>query len=156
MQLIGSMKEGTKIFINDELDIHFSLKTSLADRTWFDVKGQVLYLDQRQFNCQEFVIYYFTCLHSILGEIKLPTSFSMRPLSTVYKPCMSCMRSSHGSVQSYRCHHNQNCKVHFKNICEDFIDCPYECECKMFQSPSIAWSKIGAVLHLGKYVPTCI
>ena len=150
MTLIGSMKEGTKIFKNEEMDLHLSLRSTFMNKTCFDAQNQELYVNGQIYPCQEFVRFYMESLKHVLDKIKLPKSFSMLPLKTSYSPCIRCMKIVNGRVQSYRCHHKADCAIHSNNDCEDMQDCPHECDCKSFTSPSLGWSKIGAVLHLGK------
>ena len=150
MTLIGSMKEGTKIFKNDELDIHFSLRSSFLNNTYFDQVSQTLFVNNQTFPCKDFISFYLWSLYDILKNLKLPESFSMLPLNTSYTPCTKCMKIVYGHTQVNRCHHKSDCIVHSNNDCKDLEDCPYECDCKSFGTPSIAWTKIGAVLHLGK------
>ena len=149
MKLIGSMSEGTKIFKNDELDIHTTLHSFPTQTLTFDTKTQTLYLDGEKFPCGEYVVFFFQCVLDILKTIELPSSFSMLPVKTSYKPCVRCMSMTYDEPQPYRCHHSEDCIVHSAHNCKDIDDCPYECQCQQFRTPSISWSKIGAVLHLG-------
>ena len=150
MTLIGSMKEGTKLFRNEEMDLHLSLQSTFLNKTRFDAQTQELYVNDQIFRCQEFVQFYMESLKHVLNKIELPKTFSMLPLKTSYSPCLRCMKITNGRVQVYRCHHQPECEIHSNNNCEDMQDCPHECDCKSFTSPSLGWSKIGAVLHLGK------
>ena len=150
MTLIGSMKEGTKLFRNEEMDLHLSLQSTFLNKTRFDAQTQELYVNDQIFPCQEFVQFYMESLKHVLNKIELPKTFSMLPLKTSYSPCLRCMKITNGRVQTYRCHHQPDCEIHSNSKCEDMQDCPHECDCKSFTSPSLGWSKIGAVLHLGK------
>ena len=148
MQLIGSMKEGTKIFILDEFDIHLSLSKS-SNKTTFNPKTQTLYVDGKVFPCEDYVRFYFKCLRKILSD---SASFSKLPMKISYSPCVKCMQIKDGDLQPYRCHHNPGCLIHLEHRCKDMEEeCPFECECQSFVTPSIGWSKIGAVLHFGMY-----
>ena len=71
MELIGSMKEGTKIFRNDELDIHTSLPHSQLRNITFDPKNQTVCLNGFQFPCWDYVVFYFKCLLDILQKIEI-------------------------------------------------------------------------------------
>ena len=55
ISLIGSMKEGTRIFAAEELDIHLSLnQKQFEDRTKFDEENQTLYVDDNIFDGKKF------------------------------------------------------------------------------------------------------
>ena len=145
MQLIGSLKEGTKILLNDELDIHLSIKPSSQRTIEFDEKVQTLFINGRELDATNYVEFYFECLYDIVNKIPC--------LQTSYEPCLHCMKMVYEEPQPYRCHHSSECSVHTIYHCthkEVKGDCPFECDCRMFGNPSITFSKIGAVLHFGK------
>ena len=147
--LIGSMREATRIFHNDELDVHVSLNTkAFQERTSFNTESQTLYLDGEEFNSLAFYTKFLKMVHKIVDDIKLPEDFTMRPLSTDYVPCKTCMKIEGGQAQPYRCRHEPNCEVHHNCQCLD--DCACECGCKVYTHPCLTRSKIGAALHFGK------
>ena len=150
LQLIGSMKENTKIFFPDELDIHLSLSSFAVGQARFDATEQKLYLNETEFPCKAYASFFFETIRTILDSIRVPKTFSMFPLNMHYSPCVHCMDMTNKEPQPKRCHHNKGCTIHASNQCDDSEDCPFECNCKNFTTPSISWSKIGAVLHFGK------
>ena len=76
----------------------------------------------------------------------------MKPLTTDFTPCVTCMRVNNGEPQAYRCPHDTDCQVHLKCKCEDKEHCYTHsicpCRCRQFRAPSLTHSKIGACLHL--------
>jgi len=151
MQLIGSLKEETKILINDELDIHLSLKSFKSKDVKFFPKEQIIKVNGNKFPSKEYAEFFFKNVKSILETIDIPQHFSMKRLTTSYSPCLYCMDTTDEEAQPKRCHHKPDCLIHSKKSCEEAKeDCPYECSCKNFANPSIGWSKIGAVLHFGE------
>ena len=149
IRLIGSMREGTRIFQNDELDVHISVnEKTFKDRTRFDAGSQILYVDGKELDGWHFYTKFLTMLYKIVQEIELPAWFTMKPLSTDFIPCIKCMTIENGSAQAHRCRHKPNCEVHQRCQCQG--DCSCKCECQVFTSPSLTRSKIGAALHFGK------
>ena len=63
--------------------------------------------------------------------------YKMDRLQTSYTPCLTCMNTDWADPEYRRCRHERNCTVHDDT-----------CKCKVFTSPSLTRSKIGAVLHL--------
>ena len=61
----------------------------------------------------------------------------MDPLTTSYIPCLTCMNDVWKQPEAKRCRHDPNCTAHDGT-----------CGCKVYTSPSLCHSKIGAVLHL--------
>ena len=148
--LIGSLREGTRIFKSDEIDIHLSLnEEKFRDRAEYDAVNQKLFLDGKEFECNKFFELFLTSVHGIVENIKLPDNFTMKSLKTNYEPCLLCMKIEDGEAQAYRCRHVPDCAVHKECRCDK--DCSCKCECKEYTSPSLTRSKIGAALHFGKF-----
>ena len=138
MQIIGSLKEGTKIFCTDELDIHFSLNSFQAKDVKFLPEEQIILVHGKKFPAIEYATFYFKTIKKILDPL------------TSYTPCLYCMDMTDEEVQPKRCHHKPDCPIHRKKSCKDTKECPIECDCRNFTNPAIGWSKIGAVLHFGR------
>ena len=150
MQLIGSLKEGTKIFCTDELDIHLSLNSLKSKDVKFLPEKQIIKVNGEEFPSKDYAVFFFQCIKKTLDTIKIPKEFSMIPPTTSYSPCLYCTDTTDEEPQPKRCHHKSDCLIHSKKNCKDFENFPFECQCKNFANPSIGWSKIGAVLHFGK------
>ena len=103
VKLIGSAREGSRTFYNDEVDIHLSLNNTLKQFCFFDVKEQALKRrDPRTDEMPNDIAKYFndaddtllpkklfydfvTFIHSIISTLELPDSFSMLPLTTSFE-----------------------------------------------------------------------
>ena len=162
LTIIGSVREGSRVFSNDEADLHLSLNEGLKRFTYFDNSSQQLmfktghkgkntkeYMTENyQFKSTKFALDFLQCVYEIISNLKLPEDFTMKPLSTNFSPCLICMKMQYGEPQAYRCQHVPDCPVHIRCQCEDREKCSCRCDCKQFSSPSLTHSKIGAVLHL--------
>ena len=102
MSMIGSTREGSRAFYNDEVDIHLSLNNDLKQFCFFDVKEQALkrrdpskdkmpddiakYFDDRGiFKTEKYFFDFVASVHSIISTLTLPSDFRMLPVSTVFK-----------------------------------------------------------------------
>ena len=151
--LIGSMREVTRIFQNDEIDVHLSLSEDYKTRSKFDRDEQILYLDDEAFDSEEFFEYFLEQIMRIVSCLKLPSrfhKFTMQPLNTEFTPCLKCMTMHQGEGQTHRCKHRQDCAVHQRCSCKDQDDCTCVCDCKEFFPPSLARSKVGGILQIGE------
>ena len=151
--MIGSTREGSRAFYNDELDIHLSLNCDLKKLGYFDVEEQALkkrgnskarnpdvakyfsdtdntFLPWKYFN--DFVFY----VHSLISTMEMPTNFSMLPLTTFFDPCMKCMTLGLMGLQVMRCRHKSDCKQHKRCRCKEpnKCECSDECELAMWGS----------------------
>ena len=77
------------------------------------------------------------------GKIKLPEGLR---LSTEYIPCEICRSHEDIIPQDVRCRHEPNCQDHKKR--KDDPDHKETCNCRVFSSPSISFTKIGIAIHL--------
>ena len=94
---------------------------------------------------------------------QLPENLSMDPLTTNFDPCETCSSKEFIKPIYKRCHHRPDCQLTTDGKHQT------DCDCKIFTSPSLTYSKIGAALHLrfGKFgfnldidvtppfIPTC-
>ena len=81
----------------------------------------------------------------ILTDDTIKTSEGIR-VSTNFQPCSICTSRENIRIQYKRCRHEEDCQEHLKTI-ED-PDYKENCNCKIFTSPGLSYSKIGLVLHL--------
>ena len=148
--LIGSLKEGTRVFFHDELDIHISLdEEKFKNRTSYDTNGQQLLLDGNKFDCKAYFDFFLLSVHGILKNLPLEDP-AMRPISTSFIACMKCMRMENGQAQAYRCRHKPDFEVHKQCQCREDEDCSCECDCKEYISPGMTRTKVGLGLHFGE------
>ena len=67
-------------------------------------------------------------------------------LSTTFTPCEICQLQDDVVPQYVRCRHEINCPDHMKR--KENPQHVETCDCKVFSSPCITYSKIGIVMHL--------
>ena len=165
--MIGSTREGSRAFYNDEVDVHLSLSDDLNHFCYFDVKEQALkrrdpgqdkmheditkyFNDRNIFECGLYFFDFVASVHSIISTLELPEDFTMLPLTTSFTPCTRCMTTKHKGLQVMRCRHKADCEQHKRCRCEEPSKCKCldECGCREYASPSLTWSKVGVVLHL--------
>ena len=119
--IVGSMKEGTRTFSIDEIDVHVSLKKQLKTFCTFDPKTQRLLVKEEVicdgevkkcdeaflkfvtggvFDCQKFFEVFLETVAKAVENIDLSAGydigskhyeFTMTPLTTCYEPCLTCM-----------------------------------------------------------------
>ena len=77
------------------------------------------------------------------GALELPEGLS---LSSDYTPCEVCTNKDNAREQFVRCRHQPDCQDHKKKM----TDRNHEetCNCRVFTSPCLSFSKIGLALHL--------
>ena len=166
VSLIGSAREGTRIFAYDEVDMHLSLKENFKQFSFFDVNQYVLrrdpsraanpedcdkYFDENNFLKPDLYFHDFVVsVHSIISTLILPRKFTMLPLTTSFVACTRCMITGLNGLQVMRCWHKSDCQQHKMCRCEEPSKCGCldECRCRDYASPSLTWSKVGVVLHL--------
>ena len=166
VSMIGSTREGSRVFFFDEIDLHLSLKENFKQFSFFDVKQNVLrrdpsraenpedcdkYFDENNFLKPDLYFHDFVAsVHAIISTLVLPRSFTMLPLTTYFMPCTRCMTRKHKGLQVMRCWHKADCEQHKRCRCEEpsKCECLDECGCREYTSPSLTWSKVGVVLHL--------
>ena len=172
LTIIGSMREGTRVYSTDEIDLHLSLNKVIKKWTYYDDKKQCLmfkpciatgqktgkynidnikdYMTQNNtFNNNKFSTDFFQAMYEVVSTFTLPEDFTMKPLTTDFTPCGICMKLGNGEPQAYRCRHVPDCPVHMQCQCSDKEKCILEkCSCRQFSAPSLTRSKVGAVLHV--------
>ena len=178
--IVGSLKERTKINEVDEADCLLVLDKKYGEYLEFKSESQTINFVEgkekqkelepyrtgnNQFDHQLYFMNFMKALYSAIDKFgsQLPKNLSMDPLSTNFDPCQACMSTEFIKPVFKRCHHRPDCKItndgkHQAN-----------CDCKVFTSPSLTYSKIGGALHLrfGKFgfnldidinppnIPTC-
>ena len=167
VSMIGSTKEGSRAFYNNEVDTHLTLSSDLKKFCFFDVKEQALkrrdpinddmpedvakyFDDENIFRGEKYFYDFVSLVHSTISTLALPSEFSILPLKTAYTPCTRCMTLGKTGLQVMRCWHKTDCELHKMCKCEDpsKCECSNQCGCKEYASPSLTWSKVGLVLHL--------
>ena len=93
--------------------------------------------------------YFYTFVEEIYnvinsGSLTLPKGLAK--LSTTYSPCEVCKSNDNVLPEYVRCRHLPDCKDHQKKLKN-----PHHketCDCRVFTSPCLTWTKIGVALHL--------
>ena len=157
--VVGSLKENSRAFHIDEVDITLSLADEYAKSFTFNQKLQAAQINAQNnpddvfwpyigenslFDASKFFEDFLTGVHSIISQIEVDEEwkdkgYTMDRPTTVFDPCTQCMSRELTTPECRRCCHEQNCKSH---------DDTYDCKCTVFTRPSLTRSKIGAVLHL--------
>ena len=171
VSMIGSVREGTRTFYHDEVDVHLALSEEYKQFTYFDVRDQALkrkwwtgwrrrpfdgyfgatsIFRAKKFKAEKFFFDFVSSVHSIISTMEMPNGFTMLPLTTSFNPCTRCMTTRLGRLQVMRCRHKPDCEQHKRCKCKEpsKCECLDMCECREYASPSITWSKVGVVLHL--------
>ena len=151
--IIGSMKEHTRVFFNNEVDVHVSLNKVLHSKFYFDQDNQQLkandnlvegdhikkYVsDQGIFDCKKYTFDFMECLEDALTKVDLSQGFkigdkhhkfTMEPPTTSYEPCLRCMLTTEtGRPQARRCRHRPDCEPHRDGMAECLNGCKDRCE----------------------------
>jgi len=142
------MKENTRAFYNNEIDVHISLNKVHRNNVWFDTENQQLrvkadkilsskdhikrYFDNGIFNCKRYTLDFLEAVDQVVNTIEVPDGSSlggkMLPLSTSYEPCLRCMVTKDpGRPQARRCRHRSDCKTHKEDKPECLNGCPDLC-----------------------------
>ena len=164
--VVGSVKEFTRTFSSDELDIYVSLDNKM--KTDFDYNpdkqelvatgdiGQKYLKEGHKFNCYLYFCSYLESIENALQTINLddgfidnsgqPHPFTMEPLTSRYQPCLPCMQSVEGRAQARRCRHREDCQPHREGEGECRQGCREGCQvyshqktchCQEYTSPSL-------------------
>ena len=155
VQIVGSLKEGSKINELDEADVLLVLeKEPYENLLEFDQENQKVKFVERKprkdhplepfrtpENNFDHKFYFFTFVQIIYNIISnmgsmLPEmlNLTMDPLTTDFVPCTTCINTDRFQPYFKRCRHRPGCKKHGK---------AEECDCDVFTSPSLTYSKIG-------------
>ena len=164
--VIGSMKEHTRVFFNNEVDVHVSLNKVLRNKFYFDKANQQLkanenlvdgddikkYVsDEGIFDCKKYTFDFMECLEDTLTKVDISQGFkigdkhhkfTMEPPTTSYEPCLRCMLTTEtGRPQAKRCRHRPDCEPHRDGIAECLNGCKDRCE--SFSHESRAAKSVG-------------
>eukprot|EP00090_Calanus_glacialis_P042839 TRINITY_DN7592_c0_g1_i4.p1 TRINITY_DN7592_c0_g1~~TRINITY_DN7592_c0_g1_i4.p1 ORF type:complete len:1248 (+),score=293.70 TRINITY_DN7592_c0_g1_i4:101-3844(+) len=150
--IVGSVKEGTRVFFSNELDIHVSLNKQHRQYCEFDVESQSLVVNDaitekdhlskfvkgKVFDCNSYFSAFLETLVQAVKEIDLTDGFdigkthydfTMKPLSMNYVPCLRCMSTTDsGRPQARRCRHRTDCPPHQKGEPECQNGCTGTCD----------------------------
>jgi hypothetical protein len=151
--IIGSMKEHTRVFFNNEVDVHVSLNKVLRTKFYFDQVNQQLkandnlvegdhikkYVsDKGIFDCKKYTFDFMECLEDALTQVDINQGFkigdkhhkfTMEPPTTSYEPCLRCMLTTEtGRPQARRCRHRPDCEPHRDGMAECLNGCKDRCE----------------------------
>ena len=148
--VVGSLRENTRLFSLDEMDVTLMLGDELSPYLFFNKTNHTVqifdtpaghpledYMDSDHcFDLKKYVDRYFTLLLSALMamEARWPEELSDIPLrgfSTRYSPCVRCMDAAWTRARAVRCHHEPGC-AHTD-----------QCSCRGFTRPCVSISKIG-------------
>ena len=141
-KMVGSLSERARVFHMDEMDIHFWFDEKKRHQISFDAKTQrastesSLYRkDNNELDTERLFFDFLENIYEILPSLEV--SPGMKSLSTVFTPCLCCMRSDGTRPETVRCRHRVDCRAHDDS-----------CNCREFTSPSLTHTRSGAVLHL--------
>ena len=151
--IIGSMKEHTRAFYTNEVDVHISLNKILGKKFHFDQIHQQLKatenLDEKDhinkyvsnegvFDCKKYSLGFMEYLEQALNQIDMSQGFrigdkehkfTMERPTNKYEPCLRCMLTSEaGRPQVRRCRHGPDCLPHKQGEGECFEGCKENCE----------------------------
>ena len=148
--VVGSLKENTRTFAVDEVDINMSFPKIIGESLFFNPETQstefnnnptpallAYKMKDNTLNGQQLFKDFVGSVHKIIEKIELPAHLTMDPLTTSYTPCLSCMKTDMVDPECKRCHHEPTCQAHDES-----------CGCAVYTSPNLTHSKIGIVLHL--------
>ena len=163
--IVGSVKENSRVFSLDEMDVYVSLHDVIKNYCQFNPEkqqlrvtgmGQNYVTNNGIFNCQKYFMNYLTYVEHAINTINLADgytdddgqhhSFTMEPLSCAYQPCLPCMELSEGRVQTRRCYHREDCKPHMEGEKECRQGCregcqvsshQKTCQCQEYTSPAL-------------------
>ena len=128
-----------KLDIPEELRT-FILKLKDSDQEHIFVGEYYGFIDTNKYFLTFMETFYKTVAS---GNITLPTGLT---LSTQFIPCRICMNHDNVVPQYIRCKHNPHCEEHLKrNYNPNYEE---NCDCRVYTSPCMSYSKIGLVLHL--------
>ena len=163
--VVGSMKEGTKVGAIDEADMMLIGNSRLKEYFWFDDDNQEIKAtwkynvredEEECSDLDEFIEdgklsitkYFNTFLEGMQkgidsGKADLPKGLK---LSNKYTPCEICRDHEDVIPQDVRCRHKPNCKDHKKK--KDNPQHKESCNCRVFTSPCMSFTKIGLAMSL--------
>ena len=119
------MKEHTRVFFNNEVNVHISLNKVLRNKFYFDQDNQQLkanenlteadhirkYVsDQGVFDCQKYTFDFMECVEDALNKVDISQGFkigdkhhkfTMEPPTISYEPCLRCMLTTETGKASF-------------------------------------------------------
>ena len=141
-KMVGSLSEGARVFHMDEVDIHFWFDENKRHQISFDAKTQrastessFYRKDNNELDTEKLFFDFLENIYKILPSLKVGPG--MKSLSTMFTPCLRCMRTDGIRPETVRCRHRVDCKAHDDS-----------CNCRELTSPSLTHTRSGAVLHL--------
>ena len=104
------------------------------------------FMDGKIFNTTKYFRTFVEEMSKVIdsGSINLPEGLTR--LSTDYTPCEVCKSDDNVIPEYVRCRHEPDCEDHKKRL-ED-PNHQESCECSIFTSPCITWTKIGAEIKM--------
>ena len=149
-----------KIGFIDESDVALIMNKKYENYFYFNEKTQQLkaflnkklpeelaiFVDKENtFNCTKYFHVFLNEMYNVIKEksVKLPEGLT---LSVKYTPCDICRCKEDIVPQYVRCRHQPDCEEHKKT--KDDPNYQELCDCKVYNLPSLSFSKIGIVLHL--------
>ena len=128
---IFKFEDQTQRIVADEEDIPKALKD---------------FMDGKIFNTTKYFRTFVEEMSKVIdsGSINLPDGLTK--LSTKFKPCEVCKSDDNVIPEYVRCRHEPDCEDHKKKL-ED-PNHQESCECSIFTSPCITWTKIGAEIEM--------
>lgn len=158
--VVGSMKEGTKIGNLDEADMTLIGNPIFECIFKFDEENQQIvaksdtipeailpFMVGNVFDTTKYMNTFNEQMCKVIKEKRVKVPKGLR-LTTDFAPCEVCVSKEDVIPQYVRCRHEPNCQDHAKK--KNDPNHKESCDCRVFMYPSITFSKIGIVLHLGK------
>ena len=99
------------------------------------------YIDSKKL----FLTFFEEFHHVISNANTMETSDGSIRISTDFQPCQICVSKENIVPQYKRCKHEKDCQEHLKTSFHP--EYKEKCDCRVFTSPCISYSKIGLVLH---------
>ena len=164
--IVGSLKEGTKIGFIDEVDVALIMNQKYDKEYFvFDEKKQKVkinapkyqhrselpnelaqfVLEDGTFDCTTYFRVFVEEIKKVIEDksVEFPEELS---LSVSFTPCGVCISNEDIVPQYVRCKHKPDCEEHKKTkLNRDYKE---QCNCEVYNLPSLTYSKIGVVLHL--------
>ena len=141
-KMVGSLSERARVFHMDEVDIHFWFDENKRHQISFNAETQrastessFYRKDNNELDTEKLFFDFLENIYKILPSLKVGPG--MKSLSTMFTPCLRCMRTDGIRPETVRCRHRVDCKAHDDS-----------CNCRELTSPSLTHTRSGAVLHL--------
>ena len=151
--VIGSLRENSRLFSLDEVDVNLMLGDEVTQYLFFngdDHKVEIRNLPSFHpladymnadncFDLKKYVERYFTLVHGIMRSMEASWPAELADIrldnfTTLYTPCLLCMDTEWTRTQAVRCFHHKRCP-HLGS-----------CQCRGYTTPSLTVSKIGELI----------